>query len=256
MIGLVSLGNALAVPAFSNQNQYLAHVIGPRTPELSNDWLVGTTDPYPLFTRIVGVLFDLGGDTGLELVAYLATAAALTGVYLIARTLVGGRGVPIARGTRAGRDADPLDVGTDAGRKPVSLPRGLRTVSRLQARLPATEFGRSPVVAGAGTVGWEPDTSRPRIWAAAALMVLACAIHPTYAIVAGIGLTAALVADLITGGECGGSPDTPDRCGGVRGGRRSQRIPRSSPHPGGEALDRLAFERIAHHTLRLDVAMV
>lgn len=50
---------------FSNQNTYLLHAVAGLHPSrLGGDWFAGTADPVPLFTHLLRLVMDLGGDTG------------------------------------------------------------------------------------------------------------------------------------------------------------------------------------------------
>jgi hypothetical protein len=92
---------------------------------------------------------------------------------------------------------------------------------------------------------------RNRVWWAAALVVIAGLIHPTYVVVAAVGLVAAAVADLVAGR---GWRRFPGYAGTVVVAFVLTSV--LNPGVGGlagstgtEALRRFAFERIPHHTL-------
>ena len=52
--GLLAAGHSIAAPFVANQNQYLVHAVGDGDQRLAQDWLVQTTDPYPLFSALTG----------------------------------------------------------------------------------------------------------------------------------------------------------------------------------------------------------
>lgn len=257
---LVALGNAVAAPYTSNQNQYLAHVEGDH-PSLATDWLAGTTDPYPFFTLVAGAADALGGTSALRALAFLATWAAVWAVYVLARHL-----------DPSGSRAVPLAAMAIVGATLVVLPPGVFLVSGTALSM-FSGFGDQyvvskptylqPSVAGSlvllAFALWvrhvhDPAPARTRALAVpAVLTVLACMLHPTYMVVVLMALGAAFLADLLTGqgrsrllaysllgaavvaGALSANPGLLDLADSAVGST--------------EAVDRFAFERIPQHTL-------
>ncbi len=239
VIALLAAGNTAAAPLIHNQNQYLLPVVGDRS-----DWLAGQGDPYPVFTSLASVFYELGGYTGLRVAAFLFTAVALWGVYLVARSLSDSEPVQIVATVLVGLTL--LPVGQGSGQEYLSAFHGLagQYVMWKPAYLQPSAAG-CIVLLAFGLWLWN------RVWWAAALTVVAGLIHPTYVVVAGVGLVAAAVADLV-------------------GGRGWRRLPgyaatvvvafalTSVFNPdvsglagstGAEEMRAFAFERIPHHTL-------
>jgi len=84
----IAAGNVIATPYIINQNQYLVHVVGNRSTNLSIDWLVNTVDPYPLFSWIVGEFFEITGVPGLRSAAFLGAYFAILGIYFISQAIL------------------------------------------------------------------------------------------------------------------------------------------------------------------------
>ena len=187
VILLLALGNVLAAPLISNQNTYLLPTISRGVEGLRGDWLAGTPDPYRVFTAMSSVVFDIGGFTGLRVAAYIFTALALWGVYLIARSLSDAEAVPIVATVLVGLTLLPVAQGS--GQEYLSAVHGLagQYLMWKPAYLQPSAAGCLILLA----VGlW----LRNRVWWAAALVVIAGLIHPTYVVVAAVGLVAAAVA--------------------------------------------------------------
>ena len=222
IILLLALGNVIAAPLFSNQNQYLVQVSG--------------ADPYPAFTWVASALHDLGGATAWRIAAYLLTVAALWGVYLVARTLAAGEAVPLVATVLVGLTLLPV------AHEYLSAFHGIagQYLMWKPGYLQPSAFGCLLVLA----VGlW----LRGRLGPAAGLAVVACVLHPTYVVALAIGLAAALLADVVTGtswrrwpGYAGTLLVAVGLAVGLNPGVAI---------PGSEALARFAFGRIPHHTL-------
>lgn len=247
LIALLGFANVLAVPAYQNQNQYLAHALGERVPQLQADWLVTTVDPYPLFTWLGGLLIDAGGDFALRAAACLVTVVALTGGYLIARALNPGRTVAAIAIVMLGATLIPWTTA------PIPLGElsafhgfvGQYLINK-PGYLQPSSAGVLLLVALGLWLG--AQNGRRNSAAAAGLVVVACAVHPAYLVVTGIGLGAALLADLVAGSGWRRLP------GYLIVGAASAAVavlanPAVFSIAGGEARDRFAFERIPHHTL-------
>ena len=86
LAAIVACISRIAQTFYSNQNQYFAHVIGPSSPRLQSDWLVNTTDPYPVFTNFAKLVIENFGITGVMACAYGFTFLAVYAIFLIART--------------------------------------------------------------------------------------------------------------------------------------------------------------------------
>ncbi len=248
---LLSCAVAIAAPVTENQNQYLAHVLGPRTGALLDDWLVRTADPYPFATLLTGWLYDAGGLPALRVVVLLATFVALLGIHLLASALAPGRpGRALA--------AMALVGGTVAvaswGLLPVSPLHGFAGQYLIDgsAYLQPSLAGVLLLPAAGLALSARGAVGAPRTWrlaSASALTFLACALHPTYAVVTVVTLVAALTADLVR------------REGWTRAPAYAAAAGASTAlallaNPGlvglarnGEATARFAFERIPHHTV-------
>jgi hypothetical protein len=252
-----STGVGLAKPFESNQNTYLLHAVGPSLPQLQDDWLLHTTDPFPVFTAVARLA---GGMMGFAVESFLLTFAAFTGLFLVARTLL--RTAP-----RTVRSAvPPLAVLLFSAvcyllphtRVPVlswvEPFRGLggQYLMSVPSLLQPSDCG-ALILLGAG-IATSAVTSRFRrpLWvAAAALAVATCALHPTYLTPLAVALLGFAVADLSASG-------TIRRFGWYAGTGvaaialvvATNRVVRGwFIHHRGEPQRYLAFERIPHHTL-------
>ena len=84
---LLALGHALGRPFISNQNHYLVPAMAERIPRLREDWFASTPDPYPFFSWIAGVSFDLAGPDGLRIVAFASALIGIWGIGLISAAI-------------------------------------------------------------------------------------------------------------------------------------------------------------------------
>lgn len=258
---LVALGNVVAAPYTSNQNQYLLHVEGSSSPALAGDWLVGTTDPYPFFTLVAGAATAVGGTTALRLLAFLGTWAAVWAVYRLARHLAPSESpaVPLVAVVLVGATLVVLPPGVFvASGTALSLFSGFgeQYVVSKPAYLQPSVAGSLVLLAFTLWVGnaREPRATRLRRWASpVALAVLGCMLHPTYAVVVLMAMGSGFVADLLTGrgrtrlvgyslvgvtvvvAALAANPGLLELAGTAAGAS--------------EAVDRFAFERIPQHTL-------
>lgn len=258
LILVLALAAPAAAPIVANQNQYLAHVLADRSDALDADWFVGTVDPYPFFTAVTGAVFDLGGLAGIRVLAWLATAVWLSGVYGLARVLA-----PVAQRRVIAIVATILVAATIA---PILSHLPIPWVNRFSAfngfagqylggYLQPSVFGCLLLAAfplwlvarraAAGT------RLKPAL-AAVALTALACMLHPTYLVAVALGLAAALIADVWRRDI--------SRVGWYLLIGLGVLAPALAVNPsllaiGGasvdasEAMQRFAFERIPHHTL-------
>ena len=231
IIALLAAGHSVAAPLMENQNQYMLPVVGNRS-----DWLVGQRDPFPAFTALARGLHDVGGVTAWRVAAFLLTAAALWGVYLVARALASGDAVPTVATLLVGLTLLPWwDLSAFYGLAGQYL---MWKPGYLQ---PSAAGCLVLLAFGLWLVG--------RPWVAGVLAVIACVMHPIYAVVLGVGLAAALVADLLTGARWRRTPGYVAVVI-IGGGLAAALNPGVITLGGGDAsLTRFAFERIPHHTL-------
>lgn len=219
---------------------------------------MGTADPYPVFTAWTKFLMDAYGFAGIEVMAYLVTLLALGALFVLARSISPAPSNNVAL----------LSVGLVAASL-VVWPTGLRAISLFQglaaqylisrpAYWQPSSAGVLILLAGAVWIG-----SRRAPWgstAAMAMTLMAVVVHPTYAVVVLVALSAGFVADLIDGiswKHVVGYAATST----VVGGLGLAVSPISAGDVTSEALERFTFERIPHHTLisswRLqDVALI
>lgn len=258
---LIAAGHSIAVPFVVNQNQYLLHAAGDGDPRLASDWLTGTTDPYPLFSSVTGLLYDLGGAGILRALAFLATYVALIAVFMLARQLWPrpSLGVPVVAMVLVGMTLSvgrvgsfiPLDWSVSAFQgfagqyilmKPGYFqPSSMGVLILLTVPLWIAGFRRT-------------DRAGVRIKITAALItVIACALAPTYLVVSAVGFGAALVADLLTGGRLRRLPwyaGTTVVAGLATVLANPAIVSLGTSDPEGRAaLSRLAFEAFPIHTL-------
>lgn len=243
-----------ARPFHSNQNQYFAHAVGDRTASLSGDWLVGTADPYPLFTWLAEGLLDLAGHTGIRLWSLAVTAAGILAVGFVARALTTARS-PWSALLAMVVAAISLSPAAFAGSGPTAF-QGL--AGQYLLFVPGYVQPSSVGVALLFTVGLllryadaEAGRRRGLLVAAAASAALACAIHPTYAVVAVLGLAAAALVDLIGGETKRFHAYATVAVVGVAAALAANPslVTLGTSLSEGSSLQRFAFERIPHHTL-------
>lgn len=205
--GLLAAGHSIAAPFVANQNQYLVHAVGDRDPQLTQDWLVQTTDPYPLFSALAGLIYDLGGVGALRVAALLCTYVALVAVFILARGLWPGSslGVPVVAMVLVGMT---LSVGRVGSFIPIDW-----SVSAFQGfagqyllikpgYFQPSSVGVLVLLAFAiGVVGFRSVGRRAFLMRSVAvvLTVVASALAPTYLVVAFMGIIAAGASDLVTG---------------------------------------------------------
>ena len=248
-IALLAAAVEYARPFFGNQNQYYAHAAPGAA--LKSDWLINTTDPYPVFTGLARLLIQAAYPFGVVAAAYLFTGLALLAVYLFARKM-------------AGPDADRRVslLATMLVAATLATPTGYSLFNGFGGQYIVSKSAYfQPSSAGAlimlSLYLWlfKVEDSRvyhPWFLAAAALAVIGCVIHPTYLIAMAVALGVLAVVELVLSGRnrivhyiAVGllivvvlSVTAP----GVFG----------IGNPGAEfsaALDRFAYERIPGHTL-------
>jgi hypothetical protein len=204
---LMAAGHSIAVPFVANQNQYLLHAVADDDPRLAQDWLTGTTDPYPLFSAVTHVLYVAGGSMGLRTLALAMTYVALIAVFMLARQLWPrpSLGVPVVAMVLVGMTLSvgrvgsfvPLDWSVSAFQgfagQYILMKPGYFQPSSMGVLILLTV----PLwIAGFRTAG---RSGRRLLIAALITTVVASALAPTYLVVSAMGLGAALIADLLTG---------------------------------------------------------
>ena len=244
VILLLALGKVLAAPLISNQNTYLLPTTSPGVEGLRGDWLAQTPDPYRVFTAMSSVFYDLAGYTGLRVAAFLFTALALWGVYLVAKSLSDSEPVQIVATVLVGLTLLPIAQGS--GQEYLSAFHGL--AGQYLMWKPAY---LQPSAAGCLVLLAFGLWLRERVWWAALVVVVAGVIHPTYVVVAGVGLVAAAVADLVRGRGWRRFPGYAGTLvvGFVLTSVLNPGVGTLAGSSGTEALRAFAFERIPHHTL-------
>ena len=254
---VASAGVGFSRPFRSNQNTYLLHAVGPSLPQLRDDWLLHTTDPFPIFTAVARFA---GGTIGFAVASFVLTLAAFTGLFLIASTL-------LLTAPRTVRSVVPSLAVLLLSAACYLLPRtgvpvlswvhpfhgvGGHYLMSVPSLFQPSDCG-ALMLLGAGIAVWAA-TSRWRrpLWLVAALLAVAtCALHPTYLAPLAVALVGFAVADLVTS-------RTIRRFGwyaatgvaAVAVVLATNPVARSSlTHEVGEPQRYLAIDRIPHHTL-------
>lgn len=261
VIGLMTAGHSFAVPYVANQNQYFAHAVGDSSPSLAGDWFISTLDPYPVFTGFVRIVVDLGGITAARLLAVLATALALVAVFIIARALTGHRGVAIPT-TAVILVGATLSVGRLGSFIPldwsVSAFQGFAAQYLLMkpGYFQPSTTGVLVLLAFALFVRYfsAPEFSRVvTAFSAVILVTVAGLLAPTNAVITGMALLSAIVADLLSGhGFQRFRWYVAAGIGAVAGSVIGNPAILALGNPGDdvrEALERFAFELFPIHTL-------
>jgi hypothetical protein len=254
---VASAGVGFGRPFQSNQNTYLLHAVGPSLSPLRHDWLLHTTDPYPIFTAVARLA---SGRVGFAVESFVLVLAAFTGLYLVASTLL--RTAP-----RTLRTAVPslavlllsaacyllphILLPAQSGVYPF-LGFGGQYLLSIPSQFQASDCG-ALMLLGGGIAVWA-ITSRLRrlLWVTAAgLAVATCALHPAYLAPLAIAVLGFAVADVAT-------QRTMRRFGWYAGTglaavivvvATNPVVRDSLTHDAGDPQRYLAFERIPHHTL-------
>lgn len=181
-----------ARPFFENQNQYFVHAV--EFPELAQDWLRNTIDPYPAFTWLAGVLRSISPSFGPVALAYLLNVVALAAVYSIARTLSIRRGENDPRIALLATIFIAASLVVVPGEIPVfwnSLFNGLGGQSIVNKPSYLQPSAAGTLLLFAFYLVLLRDESRAISWpsflSAVLLTILACVLHPTYIVSAAIG---------------------------------------------------------------------
>jgi len=236
---------------FSNQNQYLLHGLAAGgLGELSSDWLASTTDPTPLFSLGVAAAFRWLGLWPLQVAYFLLLMAYFLTIWWL---ILGLAKSPPTRGQRFTfaaifvaihatlfRWGSVLLFGVDY---PWYLQAGVAGQYVLGPGLQPSAFGVLLIAALAAFVHRRPFLS-------IALQSLACLIHSTYLLPAGLLTAGYLVAMLLEGNR---------RMALIIGGAAILGIvptvvltlasfSPSDAHTFAESQRVLAFVRIPHHT--------
>lgn len=275
----LSFGREVHAPFFSNQNTYLLQAAGPKIPQLRGDWLLGTSDPYAFFTSCTKLVLELVGVRGIQFVEAAGFFVALIGVWLIARALSTSRSRGVALlvmaifGFLSGYTAQVVAAQlTDAF---VHLPyigpivgEGFFVVAGI-VRQPFTGLGgqnivsfTQPSMAGvlllpalglwlmSNARNWGRSRQRLAfVSSALTLAVLAAMLHPTYLLLVLISLGVASLVDTSFGYMTWHRLLSYFLAAGLVTVFALAANPRVLTIGSGPALERLAFERIPHHTL-------
>lgn len=251
VIALGTLAHRQAAPFESNQNQYFAHALD--DPRLAGDWLVGTPDPYPAFTRLASTLLRTWGTHGTVAVSAAATAIGLIALWRIARTLVDAASANAAVAICAVMFWQPSTqlpgVGWLHGTSAFTGLAAQETLSKVGYLQPSTA---GVLVLAAVSLVVTPSPAARHVASAAILVTAACIIHPTYLSVVAVLAAGALLANPnllrprviapavagmlgLTAASIGANPPL--------------LAMRASGADAAAAQTRFAFERIPHHTL-------
>jgi hypothetical protein len=254
---VASTGVGFSRPFRENQNTYLLHAVGPSLSELRDDWLLHTTDPFPIFTAIARLA---GGAIGFAIASFVLAVAAFTGLFLIASTLL----LTAPRTIRY--TVPPLAVLLLSAAcyllRLTGVPvldwlhpfRGVggQYLMSVPSLFQPSDCG-ALMLLGAGIAVWAAKSRwrRPLWLVAAALAVATCALHPTYLAPLAVALLGFAIADLVTS-------RTIRRYGWYAGAALAAGAVVFAMNPVargwitddvGEPQRYLAFNRIPHHTL-------
>lgn len=253
---VASAGVGFGKPFRSNQNTYLLHAVGPSLSPLRDDWLLHTTDPYPIFTAVARLA---SGRVGFAVESFVLVLAAFTGLYLVASTLL--RTAPRTLRTTVPSLAVLL-LSAACCLFPILVPAqswvhpflgfGGQYLMSIPSLFQASDCG-ALMLLGGGIAVWA-ITSRLRwlLWVTAAgLAVATCALHPAYLAPLALAVLGFAVADVAT-------QRTMRRFGWYAGTglaavivvvATNPVVRDSLTHDAGDPQRYLAFERIPHHTL-------
>lgn len=187
---LVACCDIVAAPFIANQNQYLAHVLSNPGMNTVGDWFRNTVDPYPVFSVVAKLTYELAGIGGFRIAAFSGTLVAVMSVFLLARILAKRINSPNAAllGTVAVGltllPHTPHAFEGIAGQYIISTP----------AYLQPSMFGCFlflAIVCFFEVAAKEKAPRKMLLGASFALAALSCALHPTYIVGATILLVAA-----------------------------------------------------------------
>lgn len=243
----------------SNQNTYLLHSIGPSYRSLANDWLLGTTDAFPVFTSLVRLTFELSGESGLAVLTIVLAIIAFGSMAGIAYCIAGFL-------TENNRHRTTLAAAAVLGLAGVQLASN--------QRLPGpgvifNGFGGQYLLSVPGLL--QPSDTGVLLLAAAALClfarqggshrrsllimaacasITACILHPSYLAPLAVALTSIAAADRIVGARLA-HPLSLVATGlfAVAAVILTSPAARSSRAGESDAQEFLSFERVPHHTL-------
>ena len=247
----------------SNQNTYLLEAVGPSFSSLHSDWLLGTEDAFPVFTRLARVVFVLGGQRGLALVTVMTSfvACAAIGVIAFAATR------RVASAHRRVAVAGAVVIALAAWERiPASayrwMPGGVKLdvfrgfggqyLLSSPGMLQPSDGGVLLLAAAALCIVARArlDRRRPLLVWAAVLSVLACSVHASYLAPLMLVLVSIALADFFLHDRLA-SPwaFAATGFGAVLVVLASNPVARSAGGKGTDAQAFLAFERIPHHSL-------
>jgi hypothetical protein len=249
---VASAGMGFGTPFRSNQNTYLLHAVGPSRSQLQDDWLLHTTDPFPIFTAIAQLA---RGRIGLAIASFLLLVAMFTGLFMIASALLRTAPRTVQRALPPLAvlllSAASLILHTLIPAHPFSG-LGDQYLFSIPSMFQPSNCGALMLLGAAIAVWAITSPLRRLLWiVAAGLAVTTCALHPTYLAPLAVALIGFAVADFAT-------TRTIRRFGwyiGVGIGAvavvivTNPVVRDSLTHDGGEPQRYLAFERIPHHTL-------
>lgn len=252
---VLGLAHLQARPFVGNQNQYLVHAVGPRLPTLADDWLVGTADPYPFFTWLASGVLDLGGLDALRIWGVAWSVTGILGVGFVARPLTPSRSSwPswVAMAVAAVTLVPAVSAGWRltgfhglAGQYLLSVPGYAQPASAGVALL----FAVGLLLRANGLLGRGRWTL---VAIAGAVVAVACAVHPTYAVVVAVAVLAAAVVDLTLRTRhrlpAYGAVGSAGMLAALVANPALLAVG-SSISAGSDSLSRFAFDRIPQHTL-------
>lgn len=271
-LGLVCVALAAAIGfgcgAFyrSNQNSYLLHAVGPSQASLASDWLLETTDSFPVFSALARMTFTWWGEGGLIALTIGFSFLGFLALGALTFSLLHDHSERSSRAWLAS-GAVLIVAGSSIGVAVLvrTLPSDL--FSELWTFTPVSGFGRQyllsvpgllqPSDAGVLLLGATAfvvaavlGTRRWPWFAAAGLVLVTCALHASYLAPVCVALGAMFLADV---GHGRGARRLPGYLGTAAVACLvvlfSNPTARSSSMLSAGALEYLAFERAPHHTL-------
>jgi hypothetical protein len=203
VILVLGCADTVAVPFVLNQNQYLAHALASYSKSIDGDWLVGTVDPYPVFTVFACSIlytFDVGG---VRAVALLGTIVALLGVYRLAGILAPSscqRSIALSATVIVGASlfTAPYRVPLVGGGGSAFMGLAGQYIISKPAYMQPSMFGCLVLLSFPFwlTAMQSPTSANRRNFVLAlALTVCGCMLHPTYMVAVGFALIAAFLSD-------------------------------------------------------------
>lgn len=247
----------------SNQNTYLLEAVGPSYPSLRSDWLLGTSDSFPVFTRLARVAFVVGGQRGLAVLMVMASFVAFAAIGVVAVTAARQSGtahrrlsvaIAVVVALAAWQRIPDSAFGWMPGRVKLDVFRGFggQYLLSYPGMLQPSDAGVLLLAAAALCLVARTlvDRRRPLLVVAALLSAGACSLHASYLAPLMLALISIALADVLTGERL--SSPWALLATGVGAGLAvlvSNPVARAAGGRGTDAQEFVAFERIPHHSL-------